>query len=485
MRSSSPISLFSKPPQKESGPSAFVVSFVLHSFLFAVLFITFKEATMAPRVLPNRKYQVRLLDIRKTAPSITWYPPRAVRRPHTVARRSIRAGGRRGAAPRAQVARVSSNFETPKPAPQTLIQPQVPPEQQVLQEIKVPHAMVWTPGEIAQKKIVTPKPQPLSAMLAKPSLRQPNTELNPSEVSLTSTPFQTAAPMPAPGTTIPVRVNSPNPAKQLPETASKTNQQLSPARVISLSNLKVQEGTAALPIINEIAQADTIGAPALGQVAGHSAPGKDESDSRDEGQGAGHGTQDAGNNSGGVTVDNGSSTTTDSAAAPDDGVSIDNGGGSSASGDLGQTQHITLPKGGQYGMVVVGASPEEDYPETADLWSGRLVYTVYLQTNTPQNWILQYSLPKVPNDPPSDGTLAAPWPFDLMRPSLKYRDVILVHGYVNTKGEFEQLSIAYPPGFAEASRLLKALKKWVFRPAALNGQATRVEVLLIIPSMED
>jgi hypothetical protein len=482
MRSSSPISLFSKPPQKESGPSAFVVSLVLHSFLFAVLFITFKEAKLAPRLLPNRKYQVRLLDIRKTTPSVTWYPTHAPRRVHTVARRSIRAGGRRGAAPRVQVARVSSNFATPKPAPQTLIQPQVPPEQRVLPEIKVPHAMVWTPGEIAQKKIVTPKPQPLSAMLVKPSLRQPNTELNPSDVSLTSTPFQTKAPMPAPGTTIPVRVNAPNPMKQLPETASRTSQQLSPARVISLSNLKVQEGTAALPVINEIAQADTIGAPALGQVAGQSSPGKDESASRDEGQGVGHGAKNAGSNSGGVTVDDGSSKTPESSS--DTGVTIDTGGGSSASGEMG-TQHITLPKGGQYGMVVVGASPEEDYPETADLWSGRLVYTVYLQTNTPQNWILQYSLPKVPNDPPSGGNLAAPWPFDLMRPSIKYKDVILVHGFVNTKGEFEQLSIVYPPELSEAARLLRALKKWVFRPAALNGQATRVEVLLIIPGVED
>ncbi|MGH9586704.1 MAG: hypothetical protein ACRD3F_07100 [Acidobacteriaceae bacterium] len=483
MRSSYPISLFSRPPQKESGPSAFVVSFVLHSLLFGVLFITIKGAELAPRVLPNRKYQVRLLDVQRTAPSITWYPQHPVHRVHTVSRRSFRAGGRRGVAPKVQVARVPSNFATPKPAPQTLIQPQVPPEQQTLAEVKVPHAMVWTPGRVLQKKIVTPKPQPLSAMLAKPSLRPPNVELNPSDVSLTSTPFQTKAPMPAPGTTIPVRVNSPNPAKQLPETASKTNQQLSPARVISVSNLKVQDGTAALPVINEIAQADTIGAPALGQVAGQSAAGKDSSNNRDDGKDVGQGAKEAGDLSGGVTVDDGSNPTPDSAS--DSGVTVATGGGSSASGEMGATQHIAMPKGGQYGMVVVGASPEEDYPETADLWSGRLVYTVYLQTNTPQNWILQYSIPKVPNDPPSDGTLAAPWPFDLMRPALKYRDVILVHGFVNTKGQFEKLSIAYPPGLAEASLLLRELKKWVFRPAALNGQPTRVEVLLIIPGVDD
>ena len=66
MRSSYPISLFSKPPQKEGGPSAIVVSLVLHSLLFGVLFITMKRSKMAPRVLPNRKYEVHLLDIRRT-----------------------------------------------------------------------------------------------------------------------------------------------------------------------------------------------------------------------------------------------------------------------------------------------------------------------------------------------------------------------------------------------------------------------------------
>jgi hypothetical protein len=482
MPSSYPISLFSKPPQKESGPSAFVVSIVLHSFLFSVLFITIKQAKIAPRELPIRKYDVRLLDIRRTAASVHWYPPHLVRHTSPAAKRSISAGGQRGVAPKARAEQVSRNFQTPKPAPQTLIQPEVPPERRILANIPIPQAVAWTPAEIIREKIVTPQPQPLSAMQAKPSLRMPNHELNPAEVSLTSTPFSTQAPMPAPGTTIPVNVTGPMPGKQIPQTVSRSSQQVSAARVISLSDLKLQDGTAALPVINEIAQADTSGSPMLGQATGQSVPGTDRSDSRKDGKGIGHGGSDSGNHAGGVTVEDGSKATP--APATDAGFAVDTGSGSPSSGEMG-TEHITLPKGGQYGMVVVGASPEEDYPETADLWSGRLVYTVYLQSNTAQNWILQYSLPRVPNDPPSDASLNAPWPYDMMRPSLKYKDVILVHGFVGTGGHFEQLSVAYPPGLSEASLLLRALEHWVFRPAALNGQSAKVEVLLIIPGVED
>ena len=98
---------------------------------------------------------------------------------------------------------------------------------------------------------------------------------------------------------------------------------------------------------------------------------------------------------------------------------------------------------------------------------------------------MQYSLPRVANDPPGDSSLVAPWPYDMMRPALKYKDVVLVHGFVSATGHFEELSIAFPPQFAERSVLLHSLKQWVFRPAALNGQAAKVEVLLIIPGVEE
>src|SRR6185503_2088329 len=119
-----------------------------------------------------------------------WYPQHSTVHAHAAAaRRSLSAGGTRGLAPKVRLQRVSRNFETPKPAPQTLIQPQVMPEQQVLPQIPVPQAIVWTAGEVTQKKIVPPKPQPPSAIHVKPKLNIPNHEINPSDVALTSTPF--------------------------------------------------------------------------------------------------------------------------------------------------------------------------------------------------------------------------------------------------------------------------------------------------------
>jgi hypothetical protein len=110
------------------------------------------------------------------------------------------------------------------------------------------------------------------------------------------------------------------------------------------------------------------------------------------------------------------------------------------------------------------------------------VYTVYLQSDTAQNWILQYSLPRKGANTATVNRPDAPWPYDMMRPNLgSYKDVVLVHGFVSAAGRFERLSVAYPEGFAEAALLLRALQQWEFRPAMLQGEAVAVEVLLIVP----
>ena len=60
-------------------------------------------------------------------------------------------------------------------------------------------------------------------------------------------------------------------------------------------------------------------------------------------------------------------------------------------------------------------------------------------------------------------------------------DTIMVHGFVNQAGRFEALNIVFPPQLPQAQFVLSALQQWQFRPATQNGQAARVEVLLIIP----
>ena len=61
----------------------------------------------------------------------------------------------------------------------------------------------------------------------------------------------------------------------------------------------------------------------------------------------------------------------------------------------------------------------------------------------------------------------------------------MVHGILNQAGRFESLAVAFPKAFRYASFVLYTLRQWQFRPALQNGQATAVEVLLIIPEELD
>jgi hypothetical protein len=148
---------------------------------------------------------------------------------------------------------------------------------------------------------------------------------------------------------------------------------------------------------------------------------------------------------------------------------------------------ITLPKDGQFGAVVVGASLVEQYPEMARVWGSRLAYTVYLHVGTARSWVLQYSIPRT-DEAAAAGNIAhldAPWPYSIVRPNLTADPVdvntIMIHGYVNQSGRFEALRIVFPVQFPMAQFVLASLQQWQFRPAARNGQIARVEVLLIIP----
>lgn len=475
MRSSSTISLFSTPPPRDSAPSAFVVSIVVHSVFFLLLFLSMHHVTVVRR-MDRRNYMVHLLDVQQSQASAHWYPKHdVIHHSQTAPHHTVSVGGRHTETKLPEMAQLSRNFVTPKPAPQTMIQPEVPPDQRVLPEVPLPQAVVWTASKITQTKVTTPAPKPPAAIPVKPSLEKPNAELQPAEMALSSMPFVTKQPMPIPGTTTPIKTDGPQPAKQIPQTASKVTDQATAARILSMSQQKLDEGTAALPMVNEIAEAAEEGSPMPGKNDGFTVIGGDDNDGGDTGSGAGAGNEKAD----GVTVDDGSS------GGSGEGFTVAGADGAEGEGTLAPPEHITLPRGGTYGMVVVGASPQENYPQTANLWSGRLVYSVYLQTDTEQNWVLQYSLLKGMGDNSVTTRPDPPWVFDMMRPSLTYRNVILVHGFVNAAGRFEQLKIAYPPMLAEAAMLLKALKQWEFRPAMNQGQPATVEVLLIIPGPEE
>lgn len=151
---------------------------------------------------------------------------------------------------------------------------------------------------------------------------------------------------------------------------------------------------------------------------------------------------------------------------------------------------ISLPKNGQFNVVVVGSTLDEQYPETAEVWKGRLAYSVYLKVGLEKSWILQYSLPRAA-DSANAGTahLDAPWPYYIVRPNLNPDDAtsdsVMLHGFVNEAGHFEKLSVVFPTdmGYAREQLVLNALQQWQFRAGSHDGQVAKLEVLLIIPEI--
>jgi len=249
------------------------------------------------------------------------------------------------------------------------------------------------------------------------------------------------------------------------------------ARVLSVSDLQIREGTIALPPANESAPVSSSGLLASGHAKDKSETGSGKSVGNQSGSSGGRDVGDqmdkaatAGSTVGQTAAATGQNQGSDERSGADSEPAFD---------------HITVPKDGRFGVVVVGSSLVEQYPEMSGLWSGRLAYTVYLHVGLAKSWILQYSLPRAAEAAGNTLRPEAPWPYDIVRPQLipgNFNvDAIMVRGLVNVAGRFEQLAIVFPPQFAQTKSVIGALQQWQFRPATQNGQAAAVEVLLIIP----
>jgi len=283
-----------------------------------------------------------------------------------------------------------------------------------------------------------------------------------------------------PSTTSPLVVHGPDQVQLPPTSTSQSTAPPTPTAVMSLSDTQMPNGTAILPPVNETVAHASPGVVAPGPASEYPHAGSGNSNSRGSGIGAGQDEGEAGQLNAGAGKRNGTNR------------GLGRTGLSGAgSGDQLTTDLITLPQDGQFGAVVVGATLEEKYPEAARVWSGRMAYTVYLHVGLAKSWILQYSLARA-DDAAAGGNvsrLEAPWPYNIVRPNLSRdtinADALMVHGYVNRAGRFENLAVAFPPEFDQAQFVLDALQQWQFRPAAQNGQNERVEVVLIIPEELD
>jgi hypothetical protein len=462
MRSSRTITLFTESSDSGQRPTSFVVSIVFHGLAIGLVFFGVMYSPRLDTKAIAEHYQVRRLDLdtpeqqmMRAALSKLKYPV-----PKPVAHPTPSTG-------RPTVLRQIA--DAPK-GPQTLLQPDLSKQITLPEEVPVPTLMVWSPNKTVVKTIVAPQPAKPTAANVTPSPAPPIQEMNLADISIAASNLPHPKLPTLPSTTSPVAVRVPLEVELPPTSVTQVSAQPTPAAVMSLSNLRMAQGTVILPPVNESARSNSPGPMAPGETQ-NSAPGDSDHDGKGgAGERAGNGTDSPGN----AGLLNGA------ASSPAQG---DNNG----EGNQPTATQITLPKNGQFGAVVVGASLEDEFPEMSRVWSGRLAYTVYLHVGLARSWILQYSLPRS-DDAAAGGTIArldAPWPYNIVRPNLAADpadvEAIMVHGFVNRAGHFEALHIVFPPQFPEAQFVLGSLQQWQFRPAARNGQTARVEVLLIIP----
>jgi hypothetical protein len=348
---------------------------------------------------------------------------------------------------------------------QTVVQPDVPVQLPTSQKIPLPQIQMWSPPKVVLKNIVAPRPTPPTTAETKPTLETPSHEINLADVNISSSnlPTQKLALMPSSTTAIAMKVVSA--VQSAPSRTTQMKAEPAPSAVISVSDLIQKDGPVYLPPMNQTVKLSPQGSS--NGSTGTELLGEGDPAQNAKGSGSGKGTanreiagkQGAGGNS-----------TLEGAASMQ-----------------GTTTKIALAPTGHFGAVIVGASIEDQYPEAASIWSGRVAYTVYLHVGLARSWVMSYSLPRTA-EAAAAGTasrLDAPWPYSIVRPNLNpdeaTTDVLMVHGFVNDLGHFENLSVAYPSNFQQTTFILKSLEQWQFRPGAQNGKATRMEVLLIIP----
>jgi hypothetical protein len=488
MMSSYTITLFAERSNLGPRPASFAASIFFHGLAVAMVWfsIMYKPpiAKVSTEHFPIREVDLRTPDEqRREAASRIAYP---------VAHAGARAHASKGkSSPNLPVLRQIAQAQR---GPQTLVQPDLPNPVTLSEQIPVPQVAIWSPSTTLAKKVVPPLPKKPTASDVQPSVDRPNEETALADVNIASSFHPSPKPLIPAGTTSPIAVHLPEQVQSPPAATSQTTAQPTPASILSLSNLRMDEGTATLPPVNESAAKNTPGVLAAGEAKDLSSSGNDNSAAK-PGQ-AGLGTGPAGN-----TYDIGAGAGQGSPAKANDSasgayagkpggpetISAKETGDAGADGNLAAATEITLPKDGHFNAVVVGASLQDLYPELTGAWNGRLAYTVYLHVGLARSWVLQYSLPRSA-DASAGGTIArldAPWPYNIVRPNLEPgsidADALMVHGFVNQSGRFEALSVVFPQAFPQAQFVLAALQKWQFRPALQDGQSAKVEVLLIIP----
>jgi hypothetical protein len=441
------ISLFEEHKPARRGISSVFLSGIFHGLGGAILSYGLLHAPRIREPIITERYSVRHLDLHSSElgassnPNDSYYP-------------QMKAHAKKNSKDADQEQPILPDVPDAMEAKQTLVQPDFHVHVTISEEVPIPTVVVWTPELASTKHIVAPLPDKPTSIETKPSLDAPNQELNPAEHAVAAAADLPKAPNLPAGTTTPLVVQADSVLHRAPATTSDSPDLPTPTALLSITDLRMTDGTIILPPVNQthsVQENDAFIPGPAGGRAGADAQGSDDGSNM-------HGSE------------------ADKAAAV---------------ARTETTQHIQLPRDGKFGVIVVGTSLAEEYPQTTQIWSDRVAYTAYLHVGLAKNWILQYAQLRS-TEAATNGNVArleAPWPYDILRPDLVSSDLnadaLMVHGILNESGQLESLAVAFPQQFAQAAFVLRALEKWQFRPARQQGKPTAVEVLLIIPDELD
>jgi hypothetical protein len=436
------ITIFSLPAKSPREPFSLVLSVLMHATLITVAFFGLSHAPRIQEVGLSERYSFRRLEMRMTKRQIEFTSKSATDDPRPQFLTDAASRWQK----ESDLVEIANLIAQQYPPHRLLIQPDAPLDATLSNDMYLPSVLLWSTEGVSAQRIVPPPPQMKTAADVPQSLELPNRETTLAELNLTPSAFTSEAIHIVPSSTSPLTVLDADLEKRVQETNSEASREPSQTRIMSLSEHFLPTGTTLVPRANDAPFALSPGAAGRVHSNGHAEVHSALSESEASGQGT----------------------------------------GSSAVRDI-LVRHITMPKDGRFSMVLVGNSVEEQYPEAAEVWTGRLAYTVYLHLGLMKNWILQYSLPRLGQEAGmgNAGRLEAPWPTDILVPELPdgfaNGDALIVHGLLNKDGRFEALATVFPPNSAQAKFLLDTLHQWIFRPAMQNGQMAAVEVLLIIP----
>lgn len=486
------LSLFATPAPARQGPSGVWVSVVLHVLGCAA----FYAGARSPRVVPA--------PVRDAAvPARTLYflsqpaTSGAAAAEGSVGRGEAAAGGGQESASATQV---PFDVPTEPRIQQTLVQPELPRTVQ-MGKMPLPQALLWVPAAVPVTRITPPAPTPVPRIENHPALIPPREKLPNLDIKLSSTAFQTTAPMMPPSDVMPVVIHGGVSVDVIAQTPLKQELDHAPTSVISISEVRLDSGKTTLPELNQVALVPMLGGMQPGPVRSNRPMGSGVSEEAGRGRGQGTGTA-AGVGGAAKTVASSSGTSAAAAGLPGNagqggrGTAVGSGGPGASVGaatgpgaaagenSLPGYARVKRPSDGTFGVVVMGSPEADDYPESLNVWKGRLAYTVYVNVGAGRKWLLQYAALTSKQGP---AHIDAPWPYDLLVPasSVSSHGAVMVQGILTAEGHLEQLHLILPEEDAEMRVLLKALERWQFRPAKSDGAALPLEVLLIVPEAEE